>query len=275
MLAPFLAGLIGFYIAPFIVSVAYTFTSGIAFRGRFAGFSNYASVFESDVFRLAVWNTFRFLAVSLPIIIVLSFFIANSLFKAFYGSRFFRSVFLFPLVVPIGAIVMFVNVFFSETGVLNTILMELGVTIEGSWLFGDRAFWVLVMLYVWKNCGYNIVLFLAGFNHIPTEMYENAAVEGANKWQTMRYITIPMMRNSFFFVFVISIVNIFKSFREAYLIGGKIPHTSIYMLQHFMSNNFANLNYQRLSIAAFFVFAVIFALVFALYRSWRKSGISF
>ena len=273
-LLPFLSGFLGFYIVPFIVSVAYTFTSGTAFRGRFVGFENYASVMESAAFQLALKNTFRFLAVSIPVIIALSYLLAGSLFKAFKGSRLFRSVFLFPLVVPIGAIVMFMNVFFSGNGVLNTLLSSMGLPAADSWLFGDRAFPVLVFLYVWKNCGYNVVLFLAGFNHIPKEMYEEAAVNGANRWQTQRFITVPMMRNSFFFVFVISIVNIFKSFREAYLIGGRIPHESIYMLQHFMTNNFTNLNYQRLSIASFFVFFVIFTLVFFLYRSWVNKGVS-
>ena len=274
MLSPFLAGFLGFYIVPFFISVAYTFTTGIAFRGNFAGLTNYVSVFGSAAFRLAVKNTFRFLAVSIPVIMIMSFLIANALFKAFKGSRFFRSVFLFPLVVPVGAVVMFMSVFFDSNGVLNTLLSAIGIEISESWLFSGKAFWVLVFMYVWKNCGYNIVLFLAGFNYIPKEMYENAAVSGANRRQTMRYVTMPMMRSSFLFVFVISIVNIFKSFREAYLIGGSIPHESIYMIQHFMSNNFSNLNYQRLSIASFMVFFIIFLLVSFLYRSWRKQEIS-
>ena len=274
ILVPFLIGFLSFYIFPFLVSISYTFTSGTGLGGNYVGFRNYVSVFGSAAFILAVKNTFRFLALGLPIIIILSFIIASLLFNAFRGSKFFRSVFLFPLVVPIGAIVMFVQVFFADSGVLNTLLASLGVTVDSSWLFGERAFWVLILLYVWKNCGYNIILFLAGFNYIPKSMYESASVHGASKLQILRFITLPMMRNSFFFVFVISIINIFKSFREAYLIGGSLPHESIYMLQHFMSNNFKNLNYQRLSIASFIVFSIIFILVFFLYRSWRKTGVS-
>ena len=274
MLSPYIAGFLALYIVPFFISVAYTFTSGVAFRGNFVGLANYISVFKSAAFQLAVKNTFRFLLVSIPAIILLSFLIANALFKTFKGSKFFRSVFLFPLVVPVGAVVMFMSVFFESNGVLNTLLSFIGLEISESWIFSSRAFPVLVFMYIWKNCGYNIVLFLAGFNYIPKEMYEYAAVSGANKRQTLRYVTIPMMRSSFFFVFIISIVNIFKSFREAYLIGGSIPHESIYMIQHFMSNNFSNLNYQRLSIASFLVFFIIFLLVSLLYRSWKKQEIS-
>jgi len=272
MLIPFFAGIFGLYIIPFIISVAYTFTSGIAFRGRFVGFANYKSVFSSSAFQLAMRNTARFLVVSIPLIIVISFLIAHSLFKSFKGSAFFRSVFLYPFVVPMGAIVMFVRVFFEEKGVINSLLATLGFTEGGSWIFSDKAFWVLVMIYIWKNCGYNIVLFLAGFNYVPKEIYEDAHVNGAKGIQVMRYVTIPMMRNSFFFVFVISIVNMFKSFREAYLIGGSLPHESIYMIQHFMTNNFANLNYQRLTIASFSLFLIIFFIVYLLYRNWRKEG---
>lgn len=274
MILPFLVGFFGLYIIPFIISVSYTFTSGIAFRGRFVGFENYRSVFSSAAFQLAMKNTVRFIAVSVPLIIILSFLIANSLYKSIRGSSFFRSVFLYPFVVPIGAIVMFIKVFFEEKGVLNSLLESLGYEGRGSWLFSDNAFWVLVFMYVWKNCGYNIVLFLAGFNYIPKEFYEDARVNGANRLQIMRYVSIPMLRNSFFFVFVISIVNIFKSFREAYLIGGSLPHESIYMIQHFMTNNFTNLNYQRLTIASLAVFSIIFFIVFLLYRRWRKEGIS-
>ena len=231
-------------------------------------------MFSSAAFQLAMKNTVRFIAVSVPLIIILSFLIANSLYKSFRGSSFFRSVFLYPFVVPIGAIVMFVKVFFEEKGVLNSLLETLGYEGRGSWLFSDNAFWVLVFMYIWKNCGYNIVLFLAGFNYIPKEFYEDARVNGANRLQIMRHVSIPMLRNSFFFVFVISIVNIFKSFREAYLIGGSLPHESIYMIQHFMTNNFTNLNYQRLTIASLAVFSIIFFIVFLLYRRWRKEGIS-
>jgi multiple sugar transport system permease protein len=169
---------------------------------------------------------------------------------------------------------MFIKVFFEEYGVINSFLETIGFETRGSWLFSKNAFLVLVFIYVWKNCGYNVVLFLAGFNYIPKEIYEDARVNGATSFQVMRYVTIPMMRNSFFFVFVISIVNIFKSFREAYLIGGSLPHESIYMVQHFMTNNFANLNYQRLTIASLSVFSVIFLIVYLLYRRWRKEGIT-
>ena len=110
------------------------------------------------------------------------------------------------------------------------------------------------------------MLFLAGLSAIPREYREAAASDGASYWQTLRYITLPLMTPTFFFILIVSIINSFKSFREAYLLGGATPHESIYMLQHFMNNNFQNLSYQRLSVAALLVFLVIFALVLVLFR---------
>ena len=202
---------------------------------------------------------------------VLSTLLALLLHKRFLGSSFYRSVFLYPLVVPVAATVMVFQLVFAESGVINTIYAWLGLPIE-NWLASDHAFYVLMILYLWKNCGYNIVLIMAGLNSIPHAFHEAAQVEGANRWQILRHITIPLLAPSFFFVFVVSIINSFKCFREAFLLGGSIPHKSIYMLQHFMNNNFTNLNYQRLSTAAFLVFIVIFALVFVLFWMRRKAG---
>lgn len=99
-----------------------------------------------------------------------------------------------------------------------------------------------------------------------------AQLEGAGEWQYLRRVTLPLMAPSFFFVFVISVVNCFKSFREAFLLGGKNPHESIYMLQHFMNNNFESLNYQRLSVAAVLTFVLIFAMVALLFRLKERYG---
>lgn len=268
--APFLFGFAAFFVVPFLISVVFTFTKN-ANGLKFAGLDNYIDLFGSSAFQTAAYNTFRFILIGVPLIMVLSTLLALLLHKRFLGSSFYRSVFLYPLVVPVAATVMVFQLVFAESGVINTIYAWLGLPIE-NWLASDHAFYVLMILYLWKNCGYNIVLIMAGLNSIPHAFHEAAQVEGANRWQILRHITIPLLAPSFFFVFVVSIINSFKCFREAFLLGGSIPHKSIYMLQHFMNNNFTNLNYQRLSTAAFLVFIVIFALVFVLFWMRRKAG---
>lgn len=232
---------------------------------------NYVEVFQSKAFRLATFNTLCFIGVGVPLLMAFSLGLSLLLQKNFSGVSTFRAVFLFPLIVPIASTVMVFDIFFSDAGVLNKILQLLGMS-PVSFLNGNAAFWILVGLYIWKNSGYNMVLFLAALNGIPNSIYEAARMDGATKGQLFTKITVPLMIPSLFFVLIISIINSFKSFREAYLIGGTMPHSSIYMLQHFMNNNFSNLNYQRLSVAAIMIFTVIVTLIYILFRLERRAG---
>lgn len=263
LVLPFLAGFLLFYIIPFGISVFYSFTQGIGGM-NFVGMKNYRDIFGSYAFRLAAANTFRFMGIGIPLIILLSLGLSLIIFGSVGHAKIFQSVFLYPMVIPIGSVVMFFQVMLSEYGVVNRILYQLGLT-EVKWLDSGAAFYVLLFLYVWKNCGYNMVLFLTGLNGIPRECEEAAKLEGAGRWQYFWYIQCPLLIPSFLFVFVMSVINSFKCYREAYLLGGRYPDDSIYMLQHFMNNNFESLNYQRLSVAAILVFLVIFALVILLF----------
>lgn len=268
--SPVLAGLTVFFAVPFAITLWYSVTFGVG-GASFVGLSNYAKVFRSSAFRLAAANTLRFLLVGVPLIMVLGFAIALLLQRKFTGTKLFRSVLLFPMVLPVASVVMVVDVFFAQYGIVNGWLENLGLPLT-DWMNSPRAFWVLIGLYVWKNCGYNVILMLAGLNMIPTELYQTADIEGASGWQKFTRITLPMVWPSLFFVFVMSVINSFKSYREAFLLGGKHPHDSIYLLQHFLNNNFENLNYQRLSVAAVMLFAIIFALVALFYALQNRYG---
>ncbi len=265
---PFLAGFALLYLIPFLWSVQKTFTTG-AGGARFVGLWNYTDLFRSAAFRLAAGNTLRFIGVGVPLLMALSFALALALYHKFRGASFFRSAFLLPMVLPVAAVVTVVRAFFGDGGFLVRLLDSLGLPL-GAWMDSELAFPLLIGLYIWKNCGYNMVLFLAGLSAIPQDFNDAAACEGATEGYILRHITMPLMIPNSFFVFVISVINAFKSFREAYLLGGSMPHESIYMLQHFMNNNFQNLNYPRLCTAALLIFAVIFLLVLLLFRVKRK-----
>ena len=261
--APYLAGFFLLFVIPFLISVTYTFTRGVGAM-EFVGLANYADVLGSAAFRLAFYNTFRFLLVGVPLLMAVSLWLACMVNGRGRAKQVFRSIFLYPMVLPVASVVMFFQVFLAERGILNSLLTHMGLPSVG-WLDSETSFGVLLFLYLWKNCGYNMVLFLAGLNAIPEEYYEIARLEGAGRGQIFRRITLPLLEPSTVFVLVISIMNGFKSFREAYLLAGTMPHQSIYMLQHFMNNNFDNLNYQRLSVAAFLTFLWIFLMVAALF----------
>lgn len=93
---------------------------------------------------------------------------------------------------------------------------------------------------------------------IPKEYEEMSRLDGTGKWQNFRYITLPLLKPMLFFTLLISVLNSFKCFREAFLIGGEYPHSSIYMIQHCINNNFANLNYTRISVISVVIFGTIF-----------------
>lgn len=270
LVTPFMIGFITFFLLPFFISVSYTFTFGAGGR-QFVGIRNYQDVLSSDAFQRACYNTLRFILIGVPLIMLGSMIIALLLKRTILGGAYFRSVFIYPMIVPVASVVMVFQVFFANTGIINTLLGFMGMP-ASNWINSDKAFGVLVFLYIWKNTGYNVILLLSGLNGIPDDFYEAASIEGANKWYSFRRITMPIMSPTFFFVFVISVVNSFKSFREAFLLSGTIPHKSIYMLQHFMNNNFSNLNYQRLSVAAICTFAIIFVLIYAMFYLRRKAG---
>lgn len=117
-----------------------------------------------------------------------------------------------------------------------------------------------------------MILLLAGLNMIPEELYQCARLEGANERQVFWRITAPLMRPTVFFVLVISVINAFKSYREAFLLGGEHPHTSVYFLQHYLNNNFNNMTYSRLSVAAILLFTGMMVLVAVLYRMQSEDG---
>ena len=117
-----------------------------------------------------------------------------------------------------------------------------------------------------------MVIFFARLQMIPKPYYESARLEGAGQWKILRYITIPSMIPVFLFNLLLGVMNAFKCYREAFLLGGNYPDSSIYLLQHFMNNNFASLNYQKISAASVVLMAGIFLIVvcgFGIYRIVR------
>lgn len=264
-----LCGIVVFFLAPFLISIVRTFQRGLT--QEFVGFANYMELLESDAFRIAAVNTLRFMAFAVPLNVVIGLLTALALNRLAKRAALFRTVFLMPYVIPVSAIILFFQILFERSGAINTVLKFAGAE-PVNFLDSSNAFFVLLLLYLWKNFGYNMVLFLSGLTRIPRDYAEAARIDGAGSVQTFWHITMPLLAPTFFFVFVISIMNSFKVFREAYALGGEYPHESIYMLQHFMNNNLQNLNYQRLSTASLYVFIVILLLVLLLYLRRRKKG---
>ncbi len=265
LIMPLLIGCLIFYAAPFGIVIWYSLINGSGHSRTFAGWSNYAQLLGNDVFRMALDNTFKFLVVGLSLILVISFAIALFLKKRVRKHKILKSVILLPYVMPVVGTVLLVDLLFSEAGLGNLLLNMLGLPLQ-DWLNSDAAFWVVVLLYLWKNTGYSVILFLSGLATIPDEQYAVASLDGANSWKQFRYITVPQMWYSIFFAGIFSLINAFKCFREVFLIGGTYPHESIYMLQHYINNCFEKLSYSKMAVASIMMAVAVSAVVVLGYR---------
>jgi multiple sugar transport system permease protein len=128
----------------------------------------------------------------------------------------------------------------------------------------------VVLIFIWKNIGFNMILYQAGLDFIPKEYYEYAAIEGAGKIRQFFIVTVVYLSPAFLLVFIMTVVNSFKIFRDVYLLSGAHPNHSVYLLPHFMNNQLANLNYQRMASASLFVFAFIYLIVVMFYRLQQR-----
>lgn len=246
-LLPSLFGVGGFVLLPFADVVRRSFVQAVG--NGFVGFSNYRAVFENEAFSRAVKNTLRFMGTCIPLLLFLSLLTAALVSALPAAKRLLKTGFLLPMAIPAASAVVFFRLMFDRKGWLNGYLEALGIA-GRDWLGEDSAFWVLTLCYIWKNLGYDMVLWLAGLGAIPQEQYEAARVQGAGSFACFWYITLPQLKETVFVTALLSFINAFRVFREAYLIAGDYPHESIYMLQHVFNNWFTNLDIQKMSAAA-------------------------
>jgi len=247
-LIPSIAGVLLFFILPFFVVVYYSLVDN-PINHEFVFLDNYINLFGNDAFKLAIKNTLRFSLIAVPSAVILSLLLAIILDANIPFKTQFRTVFITPLMVPVASIVLIWQVIFHQNGALNEFTSMFGAA-SIDWLKSDYSQIVIVTLYLWKNIGYNMILFMAALSNIPNDIIEVSTIEGANAVQRFFYIKLRYLSSSVFFVAILSLINSFKVFREVYLLTSDYPYDSLYLLQHFMNNTFRTLDYQKLSTAA-------------------------
>ena len=261
---PSFLGMLIFFVAPFCVVIYYSFIAG-ALDHSFVGLKNYIAVWNNGAFQIAVKNTAVFSGLSVPLAVVLALVLALMLECRIPFKSQFRTFFLSPMMVPVASIILVWQVLFHSNGVVNEFLSVFGVKAI-DWLKSDYCMVVIVLLFLWKNLGYNMILFMAALNNIPKELLEVAEVEGASKAYQFFHIKLRYLSPTVLFVTILSIINSFKVFRDIFLLSGDYPYEGLYMLQHFMNNMYnKNLDYQRLSASAIMLAIVIIALIALLF----------
>lgn len=268
-LLPSLAGVVLFVLLPFADAARRSFYN--AMGSEFTGLANYKAVVHNEAFQLAVKNTSKFLVVCIPLLLSLSLLVAVLLYAIPQRAGLFKTTFLMPMAMPVATIVLLWQVLFAGQGLLNGQLAAGGWE-SVNWMGSGSAFWVLVFSYIWKNIGYDIVLWLAGLAAIDGAWYEAARVDGAGAVRIFFQITLPNLRPSLYTILVLSLLNAFKVFREAYLVAGDYPHTSIYLLQHLFNNWFRELSVDKLSAGAVLVAVVSLLLIGLVRRLWDEKG---
>ena len=237
-LLPSLLGVGVFFILPFGVVVYYSMIDGVSSR-NFVFLENFTRLFENAAFKMAALNTLKFSVMAVPLAVILAVALALML-----EAR-----------IPL----------FNYNGTVNEFLMLFGAE-RIDWLQSEYSMIVVLLLFLWKNLGYNMILFMAGLANIPKDLLEAADVAGASESYKFFAIKLRYLSPTVLFVTILSLISSFKVFREVYLLTGDYPYESLYMLQHFMNNTFRSLDYQKLSAAAVvmaIVMVVLIALLFA------------
>ena len=246
-IVPSFVGVSIFSLIPFTDVLRRSFCN--PFTGKWNGFQNYKIIFENFAFRLALKNMIIFLIICIPVLCILSLLLSSWVEQFKERRNWLKTIFLIPMILPVSAVVLFCNILFLENGFLE-----------------------LVILYIWKNVGYTILLWCAALEVVPEEMYDASALDGANKFQQFWYVTLPQVSTSGFIIVVISIINSFKVFRESYMLSGDYPQESIYMTQNIFNNWFRNLAIDKISAGAIVISVMIGILVIGLEKCWQRNG---
>jgi multiple sugar transport system permease protein len=243
---------------------------------RFIGLGNYRRLLADPVFWTALRNTVYFAFAGGPLSVLVS--LAAALLLDSRLARWktlFRTVFFAPVVTTLVAVaVVWRYLYHPHFGLLNRALGWIGVPAI-DWLGDPRwAMPAIILLAVWKNFGYNMIVFLAGLQNIPVTLYEAARIDGAGWWRQLRHVTLPMLAPTFLFVGVITMIGYFQLFTEPYVLtrgeGGPLNSTlSVVLLMYKQGFRFWNMGYA--AALAFVLFLVILA-VTALQLLWRRPG---
>lgn len=239
--------------------------------GETIGLDHFKQVLQNEAFQAAAKNTARFIIVCIPLLLLLSLALSIYIYENPRLGSMLKTSFLIPMAIPVTSVVLMWRFLFDDNGILNGILYSLGINTV-SWMNGNAAFWILVGSYIWKNLGYNIILWLAALATIDPQVQAAAKLDGASGLLRLVRITLPSVKNGTFIVVVLAILNSFKVFREVYLVAGDYPHDSIYMIQHLFHNWFRELELNKLAAGAVIDSAVLIILVLILQKCWKKGG---
>lgn len=227
---------------------------------RFAGLANYRRLASDPLFRQALWNTIYYTLGVVPVGVTLALVLGLALNRRTAGTGVYRCLYFMPVVTPlIAASLLWGWLYEPEHGLLNYFLGKLGLPTP-QWLGDTRtAMPAVILMSLWKNLGYNTVLFLAGLQGIPPEFEEAAIVDGATGWQRVRYVTIPLVSPTTFFVVVMALISSFQVFAQAYMMTrGGPEHATVTLVYYIYTEGFGSWRMGYAAAVSWVLFACVF-----------------
>lgn len=267
---PSLAGVMLFFILPFCVVVYYSVVDN-PISHNFVFLQNFIHILQNTAFLQAAKNTLVFSLIVVPLAVILSLGLAVLLEEQIPFKSQFRTFFLSPMMVPVASIVLIWQVMFHYNGAVNHLGGLFGL-VPIDWFKSDYSQIAIGILFLWKNLGYNMILFMAALSNIPKDILEAVRLETSSRWVIFVHIKLRYLSPTILFVAILSLINSFKIFREVYLLTGDYPYDSLYMLQNFMNNTFRSLDYQKLSAAAIVMAIVMIMIIGTLFLAEEKYG---
>lgn len=274
-LSPCLAGLMIFTYLPVLASLGLSFSYwNLLGIPRFVGLENYQTVLGEPLFWKSFATTCTFVVISGFLEVALALILAVWLNRAIRGQSFFRTAYFLPFITPMVSVALVWGWLYDPAyGMFNWILQGLHLIHKPiPWLYDpDTALWAVMILRVWKDIGYNIVIFLAGLQAVPPSLYESASLDGATGWRTFWNVTLPMITPTLFFIGIMALINGFQAFDSVYLLTQGGPEHSTELLVYWMFKN--AFEYYRIgpaSAIAYVLFVVILVLTFGQWQLRKR-----
>jgi len=270
-LFPNLLGFLIFTFIPLLGVFALSFVSWDTSNPiKFVGLQNYIAMFKDDGFKIAFVNTLYYTLAVVPLTVIISLLLAVILNKGIKGTNFFRLIHYFPYISSMVAVaVVWQFLYQPEMGPINSLLKYFGINNPPRWTASEQwALPAVIIVSVWKSLGYYMIIFLAGLQSIPQQLYEAATIDGASGWQQFWNITLPMISPTTFFAIVISLINSFKVFDQIYIMtkGGPGRATSV-LVYYIYQQGFVYFKFGYASAIAMVLFLVILGVTIILYRT--------
>ena len=261
---PLFLGIFLFYYFPFFTTIKESFWSDVGFIGIY----EYKKLFLSEAFRLSIRNMTFFSLTSIPLLFILA--LSTALSMRYLNKKNCKIVsvlfllHLLPMLIPSAVITVVLKIFLEAYGVLNGLLVEHGKE-SIDFLYSKYDIIILEGIYLWKNYGYCMIVLYGGINGVPEETIESAKLDGAGNFTILIHMILPQIRSFLLFVGSLGIVGVFKIFREAYLLFGKYPYDSVYMLQNFINNKLYAMDYGSLSAASLILILSFSVLIYFIF----------